>query len=104
MRPASKRGYQRMRRGFRGRHAAITDDFNNWRSYKSWAEKIRGTREEKNRLFTVNTPGGGRTEGRSSGKKRPRPSRPLTAAFVSIRPEVTALGMASLHRDNQQDA
>jgi hypothetical protein len=31
----------------RGRHAAITNSFNNWRSYKSWAEKIRGTWEEK---------------------------------------------------------
>ena len=31
----------------RGRHAAITNNFNNWRSYKSWAEKIRGTWEEK---------------------------------------------------------
>jgi LPS sulfotransferase NodH len=31
-----------------GRHAAITDNFNSWRSYKEWAEKIRGTWEEKN--------------------------------------------------------
>jgi hypothetical protein len=31
----------------RGRHAAITDNFNTWRSYKSWAERIRGTWEEK---------------------------------------------------------
>jgi hypothetical protein len=31
----------------RGRHAAITNNFNNWRSYKSWAERIRGTWEEK---------------------------------------------------------
>jgi len=31
----------------RGRHAAIINNFNNWRSYKSWAEKIRGTWEEK---------------------------------------------------------
>jgi len=31
----------------RGRHAAITDKFNNWRSYKEWAEKIRGTWDEK---------------------------------------------------------
>jgi hypothetical protein len=31
----------------RGRHAAITDNFNSLRSYKSWAEKIRGTWEEK---------------------------------------------------------
>jgi hypothetical protein len=32
----------------RGRHAAITNNFNNWRSYKEWAEKIRGTWGEKN--------------------------------------------------------
>jgi hypothetical protein len=31
----------------RGRHAAITNNFNNWRSYKEWAEKIRGTWEQK---------------------------------------------------------
>jgi hypothetical protein len=31
----------------RGRHAAITNRFNNWRSYKEWAEKIRGTWVEK---------------------------------------------------------
>jgi hypothetical protein len=31
----------------RGRHAAITNNFNSWRSYKEWAEKIRGTWEEK---------------------------------------------------------
>jgi hypothetical protein len=31
----------------RGRHAAITNNFNNWRSYKSWAERIRGAWEEK---------------------------------------------------------
>jgi hypothetical protein len=31
----------------RGRHARITNNFNNWRSYKEWAEKIRGTWEEK---------------------------------------------------------
>jgi len=31
----------------RGRHAAITNNFNNWRSYKEWAEKIRGTWVEK---------------------------------------------------------
>jgi hypothetical protein len=30
-----------------GRHAAITNNFNNWRSYKEWAEKIRGTWEGK---------------------------------------------------------
>jgi hypothetical protein len=31
----------------RGRHAAITNNFSNWRSYKEWAEKIRGTWEGK---------------------------------------------------------
>jgi hypothetical protein len=31
----------------RGRHAAITNNFNSWRDYKSWAEKIRGTWEDK---------------------------------------------------------
>jgi len=30
----------------RGRHAAITNNFNSWRSYKAWTEKIRGTWEE----------------------------------------------------------
>ena len=30
-----------------GRHAAITNNFNNWRNYKEWAEKIRGTWKEK---------------------------------------------------------
>jgi hypothetical protein len=30
----------------RGRHATITNQFNNWRSYKEWAEKIRGTWKE----------------------------------------------------------
>jgi hypothetical protein len=30
----------------RGRHATITNKINNWRSYKEWAEKIRGTWEE----------------------------------------------------------
>ena len=29
-----------------GRHAAITNNFNNWRSYKEWAQKIRGTWDE----------------------------------------------------------
>lgn len=31
----------------RGRHAAITNNFNSWRSYKAWAEKIRGAWEDK---------------------------------------------------------
>jgi hypothetical protein len=30
----------------RVRHAAITDNFNKWRSYKAWVEKIRGTWKE----------------------------------------------------------
>jgi hypothetical protein len=31
----------------RGRHATITNNFNNWRSYKAWAEKIRDSWEQK---------------------------------------------------------
>ncbi|MGO8855848.1 MAG: hypothetical protein ACLQO1_09075 [Steroidobacteraceae bacterium] len=31
----------------RGRHAAITNNLNNWSSYKNWVEKIRGTWVEK---------------------------------------------------------
>jgi hypothetical protein len=30
-----------------GRHAAIINNLNNWSSYKSWVEKIRGTWEER---------------------------------------------------------
>jgi hypothetical protein len=30
-----------------GRHAAITNNLNNWSSYKSWVEKIRGTWVER---------------------------------------------------------
>ncbi|HEY5264085.1 MAG TPA: hypothetical protein VIJ37_03770 [Steroidobacteraceae bacterium] len=30
-----------------GRHAAITNNLYNWHSYKSWAEKIRGSWDEK---------------------------------------------------------
>lgn len=30
-----------------GRHAAITTSLYNWASYKNWADKIRGTWEEK---------------------------------------------------------
>jgi hypothetical protein len=30
-----------------GRHAAITNNLYNWNSYKNWAEKIRGSWEEK---------------------------------------------------------
>ena len=29
------------------RHAAITNNFDNWRSYKEWAARIRGTWETK---------------------------------------------------------
>ena len=36
-----------MNSSIRGRHAAITNNFNNWRNYKEWAEKIRGTWKEK---------------------------------------------------------
>jgi hypothetical protein len=30
-----------------GRHAAITNNLYNWHSYKNWADKIRGTWDEK---------------------------------------------------------
>jgi hypothetical protein len=30
-----------------GRHAAITNKINNWRSYKEWTEKVRGSWDEK---------------------------------------------------------
>jgi hypothetical protein len=30
-----------------GRHAAITNNLYNWHSYKNWAEKIRGSWEDK---------------------------------------------------------
>jgi hypothetical protein len=30
-----------------GRHAAITNSLYSWHSYKSWADKIRGTWDEK---------------------------------------------------------
>jgi hypothetical protein len=41
-----EKGVQKNAERIRGRHAAITDNFNSWRSYKSWADKIRGTWEE----------------------------------------------------------
>jgi hypothetical protein len=30
-----------------GRHGAITNSLYNWHSYKNWAEKIRGSFDEK---------------------------------------------------------
>jgi hypothetical protein len=33
--------------GTSDRHAAITNNLNNWKSYKDWVEKIRGTWIEK---------------------------------------------------------
>jgi hypothetical protein len=30
-----------------GRHAAITTNLYNWHSYKNWADKVRGSWEEK---------------------------------------------------------
>ena len=30
-----------------GRHAAITTNLYNWHSYKSWADKVRGSWEDK---------------------------------------------------------
>ena len=42
-----EKGVPKSAERIRGRHAAITNNFNNWRSRKSWAEKIRGTWEDK---------------------------------------------------------
>jgi hypothetical protein len=42
-----KKGAPKNAQRIRDRHAAITNNFNNWRSYKLWVEKIRGTWEEK---------------------------------------------------------
>jgi hypothetical protein len=30
-----------------GRHAAITNNLNDWSSYKNWVEKMRGTWDER---------------------------------------------------------
>ena len=30
-----------------GRHSAITNSLYNWHSYKNWADKVRGTWDEK---------------------------------------------------------
>jgi hypothetical protein len=30
-----------------GRHAAITNNLYSWHSYKNWADKVRGSWEEK---------------------------------------------------------
>jgi hypothetical protein len=30
-----------------GRHAAITNSLYNWHSYKNWADKVRGSWDEK---------------------------------------------------------
>ena len=30
-----------------GRHGAITNNLYNWHSYKNWAEKVRGSWDEK---------------------------------------------------------
>jgi len=40
-------GEQNNAERIRGRHAAITNNFNSWRSYNAWTETIRGTWEEK---------------------------------------------------------
>jgi hypothetical protein len=45
--PSPEKGAPKNAERIRGRHAAITDNFNSLRSYKAWAEKIRGTWEEK---------------------------------------------------------
>jgi hypothetical protein len=46
---AAKPGAGVPREGYKtgGRHAAITNSLYSWHSYKNWADKIRGTWEEK---------------------------------------------------------
>jgi hypothetical protein len=46
---AAKPGAGVPREGFKtgGRHAAITTNLYNWHSYKNWADKVRGSWEEK---------------------------------------------------------
>ena len=46
---AVKSGAAVPRGGFKtgGRHAAITTNLYNWHSYKNWADKIRGSWEDK---------------------------------------------------------
>jgi len=46
--PPPETGVSKNTGRIRGRHAAITNNFNNWRSYKEWVVKMRGTwKEEK---------------------------------------------------------
>jgi hypothetical protein len=47
--PAPSADYDLLKRSDRtgGRHSAITTNLYSWHSYKSWAEKIRGSWEEK---------------------------------------------------------
>jgi hypothetical protein len=46
--PPLETGVSKNASRIRARHAAITNNCDNWRSYKAWVEKIRGTwKEEK---------------------------------------------------------
>jgi hypothetical protein len=46
---AAKPGAAAPRETFKtgGRHAAITTNLYNWHSYKNWADKVRGSWEDK---------------------------------------------------------
>jgi len=46
---AAKSGTGAPRQPFKtgGRHAAITTNLYNWHSYKNWADKVRGSWDEK---------------------------------------------------------
>jgi hypothetical protein len=45
--PGAKPGLPREVYKTGGRHAAITNSLYNWHSYKNWAERVRGTWEDK---------------------------------------------------------
>ena len=47
--PGAAKGAAVPREAFKtgGRHAAITTNLYNWHSYKNWADKIRGSWEDK---------------------------------------------------------
>lgn len=38
---------ERMQRGGRGRHAAITSNINTWSNYKNWAARVRDSWQEE---------------------------------------------------------
>ena len=46
-RPDASGGHPREVYKTGGRHAAITNTLYNWHSYKNWADKVRGTWEDK---------------------------------------------------------